>query len=207
MKRIRTFIAALVVILTLIIGVLALFPENTRREWFQQIGLLPTDPPTAIATHLPDATIFFSVIATIAPSTKTATPVPLTTTSAPTATEKPQPTSTLTAIPPTATQLTSISQVVVIEISATPQPTTVDNPCLTTVESPSGIPNAILQVVRAQPTGPVSYSIQAGTQVLVKAKRGTTSTNAVYQIFDQNSIPIGWIDVEYLPHLSSACHV
>jgi hypothetical protein len=104
-KWLRPVVGALVVILTLLFAFLALFPEQSRIDWFRSLGLLAAVPTnTAAPTIAPSET----ASVTLAPSN---TPVPATNASAPitapTSTPVPPPSTEIVTVIPQATPVTT----------------------------------------------------------------------------------------------------
>ncbi len=158
--------------------------------------LTPADTAIAIIS-VSTASATYTLTYTPQPSnTATATSTP-TSTPSETATSTSQP--TLTLIPPTTTQLTTPTQVVISIPTATR-----GYPCSATVISENGAKT--LYVVRSNPSVSSSLRdpIQVGQTVLITRKSGESNTGIWYRIADSNNQLLGWIPDQYLS-LSHSC--
>jgi hypothetical protein len=115
---------------------------------------------------------------------------------------------TTTPVPqtPTHTETMSVSASsteIPLEANNSALALTINDPCTTTIQSPSGRPNASLLIVRPEPTLPETLTIRVGTEVIVKASRDFSGF--IYQIFNRDGQLIGWVDEEYLSTISPDC--
>jgi hypothetical protein len=206
----RTVLPALVVILGLIFGALALLSEEWRNDFFYKLGVYTATPtptvevvaivPTETPTDQPTRTVASSE--TPLPPTATETP---TLTNTPTNTTVPPSetplatftiTSTSTTVSPTSTHTelpTQTETATAVSLSIVLTPVSTNAPCIAIVYDPNS--SAVDVRVYFSHLSQQNYaSIRVGSVVRIKAKWGSASSNTRYQIseLEEESI-IGWI--------------